>query len=195
VNGEKLLEHLENLVPGLVTLTCLAWKLPATAQIFPNPTIQRLAEQPFIAGLTLVAFSYLVGVLVFLVSRLILDTVSALTLRPLLLKLYRWPEFGLNPVLINYKYREALDSVREKPESSSTRQEVGRRRQRGRLIRTLLVPAFVLLWPFRDGYLVLYVSAILLLAYSYSEVAIYQEARLARLALPEQQIATEGSKT
>ena len=179
MDGEKLLEHLENLVPGLVTVASLAWKVPSTTQIFPNQAIQRLADQPFVAGITLVALAYLVGAMVFLISRLILDTLSALTLRPVLLKLYRWPEFGLNPVSINYKYRQALDSARQEPETSSRRQEVARRRQRGRLIRTLLVPAFILLWPFRDAVQALCVGAALLLTYSYSEVAIYQEARLA----------------
>jgi hypothetical protein len=89
MNGEKLIEYLENLVPGLVTLASFSWKVPSTTQIIPNPILQRLAEQPFIAGLMLVVVAYLARVVVFLVSRLILDILSALTLRPVLLKLYQ----------------------------------------------------------------------------------------------------------
>ena len=180
MDGEKLFEHLENLVPGLVTLASLAWKIPPATKVFSNPVLQRLAEQPFIAGLTVVAVAYLVGILVFIISRLIVNTLSALTLRPVLLKLYLWPEFNFNPVLINYKYRQALASTRRQPESSYTRQEVARRRQRGRLIRTLLIPIVIILWPFSNGGLVLGLGVALLFTYSYSEVCIYQEARLAK---------------
>jgi hypothetical protein len=179
MDGEKLIEHLENLVPGIVTLACVAWRVPPTANVFANPMLQKLIEQqPFISGLTLVASAYLIGVLVFVASRLVLDTISSLTLRPILLKLYRWSEFGFNPRLINRKYRLALDSARRQSQSSSTRQEVARRRQRGRLVRTLLVPLFILLWPFRDVRQTLCIGSALLLVYSYSEVAIYQEAKL-----------------
>lgn len=180
MNGEKLFEHLENLVPGIVTLVSLAWKVPPATQVFPHPTLQKLAEQSFVAGLTLVAVAYLVGVMVFIISRLIVNTISALTLRPILLKLYVWPEFDFNPVAINLKYRQALDAARRLPESSYARQEVARRRQRGRLIRTLLVPIIIISWPFSNGVLIFGVGFSLLFLYSYSEVCIYQEARLAK---------------
>ena len=179
MDKEHLLAHVENLAPGLVTVLFLAIQVPASTTLVSNTKVLELLQQQFIAGLLLIAVAYLLGVAIFVVSRLVFDTLSALTVRPVLLKLFRWKDFdSFNPMKINARYRLALNAALAKDKDHPIRQEVVTRRQRGRLIRTLMIPAEVLAYP-SSGLLGATLALVaLLVLYAYAEVSIYQEARI-----------------
>jgi hypothetical protein len=180
MDGEKLLLHMENLVPGFVTLALLASNVSASLELTQNAFILEILRQPFVAGVIVTALAYLIGSIVFVASRLLVDTGSLLTFRPLFLKLYRWSDFDtFNPIKINRKYREAIDKVLQRDKDDAIRYEVISRRQRGRLIRTALVPALLIAWRAQSGWLALLALLAVVAIYAYAEVAIYQEARLA----------------
>ena len=154
-------------------------RVPATTTLIPNSTILLFVQQPFISGLFLVAVAYLLGVLVFILSRFLVDTVSEHTFRPILLKLFLWKEFTNLPSEINSKYRKKIEEVLKLDEGNSFRREVLVRRQRGRLLRTLVIPLMLLSDPSLDALMLLVYYFCFVIVYSYSELAIYQEARLA----------------
>ena len=84
--------------------------------------------------------------------------------------------------VINGDYREAISHALQDG-SDEIKTEVLRRRERGRLVRTALVPAVlgavIVLpgwWAAAGGAVVMFVLVLLL--YAYLEVTIYQEAKL-----------------
>lgn len=179
---DKLLPHVENLVPGYVTLFLLAALVPPH---FKNPVehsgLAKLFEQPVIATLLVTAAAYLVGVVVFITSRLLVDTASQWISRWLLLLAFSWKDFPTRRRKeINHLYFETLKKALDKSAKPLVRREVIKRRERARLIRTALVPAALLGYQscLRSGGVVLAVVAVVLL-YAYAEIAVYQEAKLA----------------
>ena len=180
MDAEKLIAHVETLAPGIVTLALLGATVPGTAVLMPNSMVLQAFQQPFLTGLVFVAAAYLLGSAIFIFSRFTVDTLSAYTFRPFLLKLYRWSDFdSLSPIYINRKFRDAIDHALSRDEKDPIRQEVLVRRQRGRLLRTLLVPMLLLLNAWDNPGLLLASLALLVAIYSYSELTIYQEARIA----------------
>lgn len=178
MDKENFFTHVENLAPGLATLALIAIRVPATTNVIPNSTVLMFFQQPFVTGLLVVATAYLLGVFVFVISRLIVDTLSAFSFRPLLLKLYHWHDFdSLSLRETNQKYRDTIEVVLKKDKDDAIRQEVSVRRQRGRLLRTLVIP-LILLMDAALNPLMLTVGIVCFVAvYSYAEVSIYQEAR------------------
>ena len=175
---ENLFAHIENLAPGLVTLLLLSSRIPATTDIIPNTKVFELIQQQFITGLIVIAFAYLLGVFIFIISRFVIDTLSALTFRPIFLKLYRWDDFNsMWPKAINQQYRHVVKSALALDKENSQRQEVVLRRQRGRLLRTLVFPLLIFIYPSFGLLMALLAVLIIVAIYAYSELAIYQEAK------------------
>jgi hypothetical protein len=79
---------------------------------------------------------------------------------------------------INRSYRDAISHALQGG-SDEIKAEVLRRRERGRLVRTGLVPAVLSVWTFVPGWTASAAAFLLvLLLYAYLEVTIYQEAGL-----------------
>ena len=179
---DKLLLHVENLVPGYVTLFLLAAFVPPHLKNpVEHPDLAKLFEQPVVATLLVTAAAYLVGVVVFITSRLLVDTASQWIFRWLLLLVFGWKDFPRkNPKKINELYFETLKKALDESAKPLARREVIKRRERARLIRTALVPAALLCYQFSlRGLCVVAAIAAVVFLYAYAEVAVYQEAKLA----------------
>jgi hypothetical protein len=107
----------------------------------------------------------------------------------LLLKTFDKDEFGGKTIEeTNRVFRNVLrEAVQSKYEAVI--REVEKRRERGRLIRSMVVPVLMTLWLLLEGHgllvrLLAQVAgvAIFLLMYAYCEVTLYQECTLARSA-------------
>ncbi len=185
MNEDKLLSHVENLVPGFVTLWILApYLLPARLMMSLEHLGLKDTASSVAASLFVIAFAYLVGIVAFAVSRFFVDTLSALTARIWLLRFYGWlfdwPELrGASRGDINTKYMAAIGSALSGSGETLIGREVNKRRGRARLIRTTLFPAFVLTYQLASLCLAVLVPLGVVALYSYSEIAVYQEARLA----------------
>lgn len=191
MDEDKLLPHVENLVPGFVTLLLLAVCVPAHVQ---NPVqhaeLAALLRQPVIATLFITATAYLTGVVVFVASRLIVDTASTWTFRWILLLAFDGSDFRPKPgngwrswlawlSNINAIYFGRLKKALDETSKPLARREVIKRRERARHIRTALLPAAFLgyqTWGSR-GFFLAFATVVLL--YAYAEVAVYREAKLA----------------
>jgi hypothetical protein len=176
MSEDKLLPHVENLVPGLVTVFILAMffniEVP-DATI--NPELHKLLVDPIIAGILFIAISYQVGVIVFTFSRLFVDLISEFTFRWILLKIFDWETFsGKNYREINEEYCKVV--VKE----SQNNHEVRKRRERGRLVRTALIPSVLLTSQCSMPILAVITSIVVVVfLFAYAEVSIYKEAKLA----------------
>jgi len=180
MNGDRVLSHVENLVPGLTTLLILAALVPAGFESpVKNPWVVKALSEPVILALFLIATAYLSGAVIFLISRGIINTVSALTLRWVFLW-FRYSDLRGMPWEINKAYRSAIESASYGPgiPPNDTR-EVNKRRERARLIRTALIPALLAASKYPNrAWAVLVAFLLIVLVYAYAEVAIYQEARM-----------------
>ena len=171
---ETLLPHVENLVPGFVTLCLLATLVPVD---FENPikcpALAKILTEPVLIGILLSAAAYLVGVVVFSFSQLVVDTISKWTFRWILLWLFEWHNcWWKTPKEVNRIYFEVV-------KKSVHRDEVLRRRQRGRLIRTAAVPAVWLGLVFLHSFFwAIGACFFVVILYAYAEVAVYREAQL-----------------
>lgn len=143
---DKLLPHVENLVPGYVTLFLLAASVPPHLKNpVKHPDLAKLFQQPAVATLLVTAATYLVGVVVFITSRFLVDTVSKWTFRWLVLLASGWKDFWReNPKKINGLCFETLKRALDESAKPLACREVIKRRECGRLIRTVLVPAALL---------------------------------------------------
>jgi len=189
---DKLLPHVENLVPGYVTLLLLAHAVPSHLHKVLQE-LPKLLGEGVIAGLILTATAYQIGVDVFIVSRLFVDTASELTFRWILLLAFDrrdfWPTDGKGwkewqglPLKINERYRATVNEALAETSKPLARQEVIKRRERGRLVRTAVLPGSYVAYlsPWGGWGLVVAFAAVVFL-YAYAEVAVYKEAKLARL--------------
>ncbi|CAK0751244.1 hypothetical protein CCP3SC15_1760001 [Gammaproteobacteria bacterium] len=79
MNWDKLDLHLENLIPGLAILSLALFYFP--------PDLSGIKEQPVILGIAYVALSYLTGAVGNILALMLLDPVSARTIRT---PLIRW---------------------------------------------------------------------------------------------------------
>ncbi len=180
---ESINLHLENLFPGLVSLFLLMRLLPAWI-VLPFSQNSFRTNELFDSGVLLAA-SYLLGAVAVAVSRLLVDRVSEKLPRPLLLSLLsRGPLKGMSFKHINDNYRDKLRHALSSG-NDLVKQEVARRRERGRLVRTALIPAIlavvlvtssssaiaVVLWA-------LLAFVVLLFIYAYVETTIYEECLL-----------------
>jgi hypothetical protein len=143
------------------------------------------------AGAVLVALAYLLGATAVAVSRALIDPVSRLTVQPALLWVFetdlrrdvtaRSKGYRQRVKRLNERYRNAVSGAL-RSDSSEVKTEVLRRRERGRLVRTALVPAVLAAFSLAHGWWGaiggLFAFFFVLLLYGYLEVTIYQEATL-----------------
>lgn len=195
--------HIENLIPGVATLVpllALAHERMYHAS-FQNPLIEVLEDYAYVGPLGVLAFlavAYLLGVLSFTLGRLPMDLLSPLIARPPLFmfkgllrpdKKYPWKKVtGLcrKLIAVNKCFGDTVAKVLRHGDARA-KQEVGKRRQRARLIRGALVPAalaFCVVCPeVRTSWSFwLMFSAGFLLVFAHGELSIFDEARL---RLPE----------
>jgi hypothetical protein len=181
---ETLDLHLENLLPGLITLPLLLSIVPVNVQNrFRAPSAMNLLGSDAIRVGVFLATAYVIGVIAVVVSRLAIDWFSSLWPRPLMLRLSRNALTGTKDE-VNAKYRKALGDVLSCGLDQKIK-EVLKRRERGRLIRTSLIPLILAAWiASADHSLVVrlllegFVFVAILLLYAYVEVTIYHEATI-----------------
>jgi hypothetical protein len=179
VNWDKFDLHIENLAPGVVTLA-LALHLVSRSQIVAHAPASPF-DVTFIAGATFIAAAYLIGIVAVAVSRIAIDPVSEFLPRPVLLRWHYQDRFqGKNRREINDAYRKAIHDAQES-QNDNKWTEVRKRRERGRLIRTALVPLLIIPWMIFSGSPMAILAAELigyvfvLVLYAYIEVTIFQE--------------------
>lgn len=183
--------HIENLLPGMVILMLSSVVIPqAIIKQMTTETSTALLSHPFVATGVFAAASYVVGVIAIALSRFAVDRPSEWIPRPVLLKL-----FSRGKVLdslntqgrrnINEKYRDRIKQALGS-NSEEIRKEVVKRRERGRMVRTALIPVMVTAWLVgsRDsvalGVIAVAIAFLLfILIYAYVEVTIYEECLLA----------------
>ena len=189
VDKKSFFSHIEALVPGIATLFLGATLVPeSVANSIENSVMIKLfLKQSFIAGSVFIALSYLTGVLIFAVSRAVVDTLSELLPRWILLLVFEWKEFkdGRKPWQVNDTYRKKLYKARGRKEWQP---EIDKRRERGRLIRTTVVPVALILSNLIPWAWACIVSvATVTIVYSYIELSIFKEVKLALTPLKESQ--------
>ena len=186
--------HIENLVPGVVSVALLAL-------IFDTAGDSVLPEPPEIlaAGITgpllLLATSYLLGAIAVAVSRFLLDRPSeCLPRRMFILWLDRGDEKpgdggtaeaeSLAWGNVNDRYRAQIATAMRHG-TDSLKVELTKRRERGRIVRTSLVPGvlavFWLVAQMRQSAFLWLVPAVyvaVLFVYAYTEFTIWEECRL-----------------
>lgn len=188
---DKLLPHVENLVPGVATLylllaeyqAVLKWPSSMNKAEAPSGLFQALHDNEFLLALIFLAIAYLVGVVVYAASRFVVNTISALTLRWVFLAAYskiggiEWKKL---PWTITKEYKDTVRRALYANKKSLARREIVKRRERGRLISAALLPAFLvsLKCPHQLAAIVVTVVGVVFL-YACTEVAVYEEARLA----------------
>lgn len=177
--------HLENLLPGIVTLVLIAHLLPrATISHFMNNPV---FTNEIARGSTFIAVAYLVGVIVVAFCR-VLDKASARLTRYWGLRWFaidgiRRSEIRMmNSREANHHYREQIRLALSSG-NSEVKAEIAKRRERIHLLRSTLIPAVLgvwalqLAWPYKLG-LSLAAGVLILLLYTYLEIAVYDEATL-----------------
>jgi len=180
MNWDKFDLHIENLAPGVVTLS-LALHLVFRCQVL-GTAVASPFDEAFVTGATFIAAAYLVGIIAVAVSRFMIDPVSEWLPRPLLLR-WHYPEQFQDKKRreINDTYRKAIHDA-QGAENDNKWNEVRKRRERGRLIRTAMVPLLVLPWIILSDSPICYVGVaeiiaylFILVLYAYIEVTIFQE--------------------
>ena len=180
---EGLNLHIENLVPGMATLVLLLALLPKTVlDTASDSAAPALLKNAFVAGGVFVATSYLLGIFIVAICRCVIDPISSAWPRPRLFRLFYQGRFtGKTNAEINQAYRDAIQAALVS-ESEYKRAEIKNRRERGRLLRSGILPAALFFWwiagdltvwakiPIQIGGL-----AIGVFLYAYIELTIYQE--------------------
>ena len=180
MNWDKFDLHIENLVPGVVTLS-LALHLVSRSQVLGTASASPF-DDVFVAGATFIAAAYLVGIVAVAVSRFMIDPVSEWLPRPLLLRLHYPERFRTKKrPEINDAYRKAIHDA-QAAENDKKWNEVRKRRERGRLIRTAMIPLLIVPWIIFSGSPIAYIVGaeiiaylFILVLYAYIEVTIFQE--------------------
>ncbi|MCP4139970.1 MAG: hypothetical protein GY755_06720 [Chloroflexi bacterium] len=175
--------HIENLLPGIVTTTLVVAIIPESVMSTQTPTLlNMLLENGFAAAGIFVAISYLLGILIVAISRLIFDPLSMIFTRPIVFKLY-YPETfrGLGPAEVQSLYWTATQ-VGLTADSDYKREEVKLRRERARLLRAFIIPVCMASWYLLNNhdnhfraFAVIAAFAVILFLYSYLELAVYDE--------------------
>ncbi len=180
---EGLNLHIENLVPGVVTLLVLLAMCPQSAiETWSESPAHALTSNAFVGAMVFVATSYLLGIFVVAVCRAVIDELSPRFVRPLVFGLCNKRFRGKSPTEVRDLYRDSVSNALES-DSEYKRTEVKNRRERTRLLRSAILPALLFTWTvsqdsalvFRVLYEILLFGAGLLL-YAYSEYTIYIEA-------------------
>lgn len=184
---EGLNLHLENLLPGIVSLVLIYALLPQEiAVILFSERIKEIIKSEFIEASVFVASAYMLGVLIVAFSRFAVDRLSELFPRPYLIrKLSRGALSSKSNKEINEEYRYKIAIVLSSS-NEAVKTEVIKRRERGRLARTAVIPTIlaVLLLTNNSSVWIQGLSLIstiisMLFVYAYIEETIYEECLLA----------------
>ena len=180
--------HLENLLPGLVTFVLLSVLLPCSiANLLTRNLPQTLLSNEFVAAGIFVGAAYLLGVVAVVVGRLLVDRPSEWFPRPFLLWVFsrprpKWKDSKFKD--LNENYRAALKTALRNA-NEEVKAEVLKRRERGRLVRTTLIPTLLVVIALTDGtslctraIFVLVAYLLQLFLYAYSEVCVNEECLL-----------------
>ncbi|MBI2423016.1 MAG: hypothetical protein HYV27_09330 [Candidatus Hydrogenedentes bacterium] len=182
--------HLENLLPGVLASTLAYMLLPLSIadklRAISPPAIR---EDEFLLATCFLATAYICGVFCVAISRLVLDRLSEMGPRPLMIRLLsRGSLVGVALRDINENYRRSIASVLHSGNQVII-DEVEKRRQRGRLARTSLIPSILFVIAATSDLSVwirlvwiLATVSILLVCYSYIEFTIYEECQLQQLS-------------
>ncbi len=146
-----------------------------------------LLTNAFVSGGVFVAASYSIGIFAVAICRCIIDPISSLWPRPQLFRLFYPQRFKSYPnAEINRQYREAVSAAVDS-ESEYKRAEIKNRRERGRLLRSGILPLALFVWFISGGLSVWLRLCIEFLAfvfcvflYAYVELTIYQESILTK---------------
>jgi hypothetical protein len=184
---ESITEHLENLLPGMLTALLLLDALPehGIQEFFTAPALH-LLRKDYAAAPIFFAVSYLLGVLSVAIGRFAVDRASEASLRPLLLR--RWDrEARLSEKTnreINAIYRRCIGEALALSNAEHCK-EVIKRRVRARLARSLFIPVLLVVVNIgiRGHWLLALIATpvcllCMLAIYAYLEFAIYEECRL-----------------
>jgi hypothetical protein len=149
---EGLNLHIENLVPGVATLVLVLALLPKTTLDATGASAaSALLGNTFFAGGVFVAASYLVGIFTVAICRCIVEPMSAAWPRPQLFRLFYRDRFEAKTNSeIDQAYRDAAQAALVS-DSEYKRTEIKNHRERGRLLRSGVLPmALVVWWAARD---------------------------------------------
>ena len=178
MNWDKLDIHLENLIPGIVLLSIIVAKW--------TPDLNPFSGNQVALGTAFVATAYMLGAVTNIFSRVALDPVSAITFRTPMIKIFAKRKISdiddRSMDALNSRYSFLIDQAMICGNDIVIK-EVQKRRQTGRLCRSALVPAVlvivVLLWKHINSWALSSIPLaylIMLLLYGYSEVAVFTEA-------------------
>ncbi|GAH84575.1 unnamed protein product, partial [marine sediment metagenome] len=146
--------------------------------------LQPLRESSFVVSIVFVSFAYILGVFVTTLGRMLIDFLSERFLRHILLQ-WLVPNIPCDKTRlgINEEYRKKIrDALRSNYDI--IKNEVVKRRERGRLVRSALIPgllgvlAFTVSHPILRFTLLLLVVGAILFLYAYTEVTIYKECQM-----------------
>jgi len=184
----KLSGHIEALIPGLIVVSWIGYSLDneTAKEILDHPFVAEVLLQPIISGFLLLSLAYFVGVFTFVLSRMVIDIPSAYTLRPLLLKFSKRVDMSdLAWNEINNQYRIWIEAaIGPGLANEAIKMEVLKRRQRGRILRSSIVPGLMFVWSLTNSILALIGCFLfILLSYAYNELSIFQEATLRGIKL------------
>jgi len=183
---EGLNLHIGNLVPGVATLVLLLALLPKTVLDAAGPSAASvLLGNAYVAAALFVAASYLVGIYTVAICRCVVNTISARWVCPQLLRLSYPTKFkGMRSTKISQTYREATQAALLS-DSEYKCTEVKNRRERGRLLRSGMLPMALVVWLVAGDLSVcakiaieITAMAIGMFLYAYLELTIYQESVL-----------------
>ena len=181
--------HLENLLPGILTLAMVVYLFPSL--IVSDLMEIQILKNEFVLGGVFLSVAYLLGVVVVAFCR-ILDWLSAKGPRYLLLLGFaidkteihkeRQKEKPIDNVNRHYRnrIRAALSSA-----GAEVKVEIAKRRERIHLLRAALVPAMLCPWVFALDWqlkvvLTIANAIVILFLYAYLEVAVYDETCLSK---------------
>lgn len=187
MDWDKLDIHVENFAPGLATVWALSLLWPALA-------IDSDASK-VVLGISLLGAAYLIGVIVNVLCRVLLDPLSEHWTRVYVFKVFSKDKLrdmqGATRQEVNSAYNYYCSKAIA--EAKQTAKEVARRRRTGRLLRSTLVPIILVQLHFsisvKMGILAICILMtieylLLLLLYGYAEAAVLHEAYF---AVPEKE--------
>jgi hypothetical protein len=181
--------HIENLLPGIVTLVLLMVVLPLKAINGIDVTLAAsLFSNVVIGGATFIAASYLAGIFVVALSRCVIDPLSGWLPRRVLFRLSDPDRFrGADSRAVRHAYWSATQRALESG-NEYTRSEIKNRRERARLLRSALIPMALFVWTVSGNvglagkiFCEVVVLVLGLFLYAYLELAIYLEAEGSRI--------------
>jgi hypothetical protein len=197
--------HLENLLPGILTLVMIAHLLPES--VLSDPMENGILKNELMRGGVFVSVAYMLGVVAVAFCR-ILDPLSAKRPRYWALRLLAIDKTEIDKARQNEKpidsvNRHYRERIREALSIAGTevKAEIAKRRERLHLLRAALVPAVLFPWVFPlDGLLKIALTIanaiVILFLYAYLEVAVYDETCLSKIEESKQisQTAQSGSR-